>query len=138
MFLWELVEIVSHRIQKVILDKYNARVPSKLTNSGTEPAIHGLLDIEVLLKDEVKSLSSVLQSQIINDCKGHDETKLRRTRLENPRSALLFGPPGTSKTEITRAIADDLEWPLVEITPSDFVKGTLANVYLQADEIFRT
>lgn len=137
MFLWELVETVSHRIQEVILQKYDARLPKKRTTLNDKPATTKLLDIEVLLKDEVQSLSSVLKTQLIDKWRGHDEAKLRRTPIKDPRSALFFGPPGTAKTEITSAVADDLEWPLVEITPSEFVKGTLANVYLQADEIFR-
>jgi len=50
---------------------------------------------------------------------------------------LLFGPPGTSKTDITGDLADELNWPLIAITPSEFVKGTLADVYVRADEIFQ-
>ena len=35
---------------------------------------------------------------------------------------ILYGPPGTSKTTIAKAIAGTLGWGLVTITPSDFVK----------------
>ena len=140
MFLSELTTVLSERIQEQILTKYKARAPkdpdTKKTKQSAPSALGSLLDIDVMLRGKVQRLSSVLQSRIIDPYRTETAATLRRRAIDKPRSALLFGPPGTSKTEITKAIADDLGWPLVEITPSDFVKGTLANVYLQADEIF--
>jgi len=63
MFLWEIVEVLSHRIQQVILQKYNARLPNAKQGSTEKPPLSRLWDIEVLLKDEVKNLSSVLTAR---------------------------------------------------------------------------
>jgi SpoVK/Ycf46/Vps4 family AAA+-type ATPase len=52
-------------------------------------------------------------------------------------SALLFGPPGTSKTEIAKALAANLQWPLVEIDPSTFLRNSFQNLYVQAETIFK-
>ena len=38
-------------------------------------------------------------------------------------SMLLYGPPGTAKTTLAKKIAEGLEYPLIEITPSDFIAG---------------
>ncbi len=53
------------------------------------------------------------------------------------RSAILFGPPGASKTTLVRALADTLEWKYIEIHASHFVKEGLAKVQKTADEIFK-
>lgn len=135
MFLWEVVEVISRNIQSIVLRKYNARPPKP--RSEPETALKELLDIELFVKGKATTVTSVLKTRIVDKYKGKNEVGLRRNPSKNPLSALLFGPPGTSKTEVTRAVADDLNWPLIEITPSEFVKGNLANVYLKADEIFQ-
>jgi SpoVK/Ycf46/Vps4 family AAA+-type ATPase len=48
----------------------------------------------------------------------------------------LFGPPGTSKTSLVKAIAKRLAWPFVEINPSHFLDEGLETIYVRADEIF--
>ena len=52
-------------------------------------------------------------------------------------SAILFGPPGTSKTEIVEQIADFVGWPAVTVDPSYFVKNGLDAIQAQANRIFR-
>src|SRR6266511_3874401 len=57
-------------------------------------------------------------------------------RVEHRRSALLFGPPGTSKTNLVRALAAKIGWPFVEINPAHFLSKGLEHIYVRADEIF--
>lgn len=52
------------------------------------------------------------------------------------RSAILFGPPGTSKTTVVEALAGALGWRFVEIHASDFLTGGMAVVSARADELF--
>jgi hypothetical protein len=54
-----------------------------------------------------------------------------------PVSAILFGPPGTSKTEIVDQISDYIGWPAFTVDPSYFVQGGLDAIQAQANKIFR-
>lgn len=51
-------------------------------------------------------------------------------------SALLFGPPGTHKTSIVKAIADGLGWPIVSLSPGDFIEKGLEYIEAQASVVF--
>jgi SpoVK/Ycf46/Vps4 family AAA+-type ATPase len=49
---------------------------------------------------------------------------------------VLYGPPGTSKTTFAEAIAKEMTWPLLTITPSDFVKNGIERSEDMARAIF--
>lgn len=135
MFLWELVEVLSRRIQQRLLDQYGARKAAKDWKS-----VDQLLDIDLLLDREHAGLKDTLRSSILSTFetfKADNAERLRRKSVKNaPLSALLFGPPGTSKTEVAKALAKELQWPLVEIDPSHFLQEGFSNIYVQAEKIF--
>jgi adenylate kinase family enzyme len=53
-------------------------------------------------------------------------------------SILLYGPAGTGKTTAPKKIAEILHWPLVTITPSDFISHGESEVETRAKIIFKT
>lgn len=133
MFLYELSMVLSKHIQRRVLKKYGA-VPSAGEENTEE--LDGMMDIELDLQGQKSTLKRVLMDELIQKHSGKSESSLRRGERMVPTSALLFGPPGTSKTSVTKAVAQALNWPLLMITPSEFVKGTFAQVYDKAEEIF--
>jgi len=51
-------------------------------------------------------------------------------------SAVLYGPPGTSKTFLAKAVAAELGWPLISLSPSDFLSRGERDIEARAQEIF--
>src|SRR3982751_3857237 len=49
---------------------------------------------------------------------------------------LLYGPPGTGKTGMAEDLAAALGFPLVMISPSDFIRRGEAEVEARAQDIF--
>ena len=52
-------------------------------------------------------------------------------------SMLLYGPPGTGKSTIAEKIAKTNGWPLITITPSDFIASGTEQVEAKAKNIFK-
>lgn len=59
----------------------------------------------------------------------------RGANLKN--SMILYGPPGTAKSTIAKAIAHELGWRLITITPSDFVKDGIEKSESMARTLFQ-
>ena len=51
-------------------------------------------------------------------------------------SAILAGPPGSAKSYLARCIAGELGWPLIALSPSDFLSAGEAGIEARAREIF--
>jgi SpoVK/Ycf46/Vps4 family AAA+-type ATPase len=95
------------------------------------------MDCPVRLKDEeqTQQLKKVIEKHIIDPITDASPTERLPDKVK--RSALLFGPPGTGKTRLVKAIARRIGWDFVPINPSDFLKRGLPEIYVQSNEIFR-
>jgi MoxR-like ATPase len=82
-----------------------------------------LLDSHVVLNAKAESLKDTLDENLLVPAEGVSKDD-RQLRLER-RSMILFGPPGTAKTTIARAIASRLGWPFVEVLPDGFLDAEL-------------
>lgn len=56
---------------------------------------------------------------------------------DNYRSMMLFGPPGTGKSKFSKALAKELKWNYVEITPGIFLSEGQDKIISNANEIFK-
>jgi len=55
---------------------------------------------------------------------------------DQARSAILFGPPGSSKTNLARTVAAAVDWKYVELHSSHFVSEGVDAIQRTADKLF--
>jgi hypothetical protein len=130
MFAFQLETVLNDTIGTLVLKKYRSTTPAAPKRDDLE----SFVNIEVLLGEQPTSVKTVLTDEILRPAE--EAAKNRLFALRKRWSALLFGPPGTSKTSLVKAIAAYLGWPYVEINPSEFLKRGLEQVPIQADELF--
>jgi adenylate kinase family enzyme len=61
----------------------------------------------------------------------------KETGVSSHSAMVLHGPPGTAKSTLAQAIASELNWSLVTITPSDFVKEGIEQSENKARSLFQ-
>jgi len=136
MFLTQLEIRVNDVLDEIVLKQFGFDRTAVVESSKK---FKNLLDAALRFPNETTTLKTVVQSEILDPVKtlDLDREKLIRDGIPVPRSALLFGPPGTSKSRLAKAIAEYLGWPLVTITPSEFLGNGLEQVHAQVDDRFR-
>lgn len=135
MFLTKLRSALSYSIRKQILAKYEATPPELVKKSDTDWEKQLDSPLKLIGEEDATSVIKLVEDEIVSyvDDSSNDDPD---HKMGHRRSALLFGPPGTSKTSIVRALATRIGWALVELNPSDFLKQGLENIYSQTNEIF--
>ncbi len=154
MFLARLVIACSVAIRNTILDKFGHRVQGRAIASASHNKWQDAkawttkyMDFEYgeTLAAECKlgeatSLKKLIQKEILDSALedfGSTEKVVPNMKLRKRYSAVLFGPPGTAKTTLCKAIAKHLGWPYLELSPSDFLEGGLEGIYTNVTNVFR-
>ena len=52
-------------------------------------------------------------------------------------SAIMYGPPGTSKTRYAKAISRYIGWDLISVDPSHLLRSGFANIQVEMTKLFR-
>jgi hypothetical protein len=97
------------------------------------------LDSKVNVKGVEQSLRTFLWEEFVRPLAA-ERDGIATGRVFNkrtPRSAIFFGPPGTSKTALSEEIARFLSWPHLAIDPSLLLRNGMDGIQAEANTIFR-
>ncbi len=93
----------------------NLATPSALAELGGRMVDPGLWDSLKGLKDA----KEIIERRVILPLA--EPQLAARHAVSSPSAIVLFGPPGTGKTTFAKGVASRVEWPFVEIHPSQLV-----------------
>jgi hypothetical protein len=98
-----------------------------------------MLDSQVSVHHRRKSLKEFLWDKFVSPISSKAPGIAKGLGLERgvPRSAIFFGPPGTSKTNLSEDIAAFLGWPFLAIDPSMLLRSGMDGIQVEANAIFR-
>jgi hypothetical protein len=134
MFLNQLHLRISDLLDELVLKEEFSQ--DRLAVVKSTETLDGLIDIDIEFPGEPRTtIVEVIRNELLRNAqKSREQSPFK---LDAPRSALLFGPPGTSKTGLANAIAHHVGWPIVTVTPSKFLDGGLEQVHARVDKVFR-
>jgi hypothetical protein len=134
MFLTELERKINELLDELVLKRFGTdrRAIRKSRNK-----FESLVDTSLRFSAEKPTtLKRVIREELLDKVEDLDSEELVREGIPVPRSVLLFGPPGTSKSRLAKSIAEYLGWPLVTITPSEFLRNGAEQIHAQVHEVF--
>jgi hypothetical protein len=134
MFLSKLQSAFSWQIKRLTLQKYDAVPPEFIKPNDKE--WNNFVDSPISLPDEETTVKKVIAEEILKQIKKPGKDIHVRDSIKERRSVLLFGPPGTAKTSLVRAVSSKIGWPLIELNPSNFLGKGLENIYQQVGDVF--
>lgn len=137
-FLHEIDRTLSEAVRRSVFDYIGVEYSPPTDISTKEEFTENFLDSELQTVEGPQSLRSVLLDNFVDLVKDKEYLIKQGQSLPKdvPISAVFFGPPGTSKTQLARLIAKYLGWPLLIIDPSHLVRKGLDQVQAETNTVF--
>ena len=103
----------------------------------SDKSLDELLDIELSMQGTKQMLAALLQDELFKQILEEKKPSFAVGSSKNPCQLCFSALRVHRRRPSRKRSAKALGWPLIVINASEFVKDSLANVYLRADEIFR-
>lgn len=142
-FCFGLSELVAEAIRRVTFAYTDVPyTPPKADPPKAEHlAAKDFLDSPVRLesKGAPRSLRLIIRRRFLVPLIAERDAPAKGQKLgkKTATAAIFYGPPGTSKTQLTRLIANALGWPLLALDPSHLTRRGRERVHAEANTIFR-
>ena len=139
-FCYELDRLAAEAVRRVVFSEVGGEyMPPAPSHGGEDLHLSDkLLDTNFRHKGAEYSLRQTIEDLLLKPI-AREISAVSHGRAfskETPISAILYGPPGTSKTQIARHIADAIGWPLLQVDPSYLVRNGLENIQSETNRLF--
>jgi hypothetical protein len=130
-----LAEVVRQEVFQNVDQTYRKPLAPKLKPSEFAS---DLLDSRIRFEGRYLSLRRTLWTKFVQPLIGEVRFVEEGRPLSDKvhMSAIFFGPPGTSKTELAKRVALSIGWPLLIIDPSHLVRTGMDRIQAEANELF--
>jgi hypothetical protein len=140
-FVCALDRFVAEAIRRSLFDELGAVYTPPIPGASlkkTRRFAPNFLDADVIRAGRPVSLKSTLLKYFVAPIDKEKEKITIGSRLSKttPMSAILYGPPGTSKTQLAKLVGEYLGWPTVIVDPSYVVQDGLDHLYARAGRLF--
>ncbi|HEY1777058.1 MAG TPA: AAA family ATPase [Solirubrobacteraceae bacterium] len=137
-FCFELERLVSDAIRRDIFEYVDAAYDEPRDAAPGGVMLAGQLDSPIDYNGRTYSFKERFTTEFLGPLVQDRDVVRAGRRFSNAAkiSAIVYGPPGTSKTSLARMVADALGWPLLPLDPSHLTRRGLDYVHAEADALF--
>jgi hypothetical protein len=140
-YLWSLQRLVAEAIRVEVFRYAGARYAPPADGGSDKPAIDVTSFADSQFKDaggRPRSLVKTVNVQFLRPIAADRERTDRGLSMKpkTPCSAIVYGPPGTSKTTLAKLVAAALGWPHLLLDPSHLTRNGLDRLHEESNRIF--
>jgi hypothetical protein len=139
-FVHSLDRLLAEAVRREVFHHLESTLPIPSVKGGSDADFaKDFVDSTVDVRGSQHSLRGYLWKEFVKPLADERDgiAKGRILNKRTPRSAIFFGPPGTSKTDLSNQIAKFLGWPLLAIDPSLLLRNGMDGIQAEANTIFR-
>jgi hypothetical protein len=138
-FIHQLDRLLAEAVRRELFSYLDLAFPELPAPENDAVFAKDFLDSSVKVKGKPRSLKEFLLADFVEPLAKEANYIANGGKFKKgtPISAIFFGPPGTSKTELSKKIADFLRWPLLAIDPSHLLRNGMDGIQAEANAIFR-
>jgi len=138
-FVHRLDRLLAEAVRRDLFKYMDRPFPEPAIREGRDTFAKTTLDSRVTVRGKKHSLKKFLFKNFVKpiseETGGLEEGSI--LKKGTPRSAIFFGPPGTSKTELSKKIAEFIGWPHLAVDPSFLLRNGMEGIQAEANTIFR-
>jgi transcription termination factor NusB len=138
-FVHKLDRLLAEAVRRHLFKYLDLPFPEPVAVDKKSAFAEGFLDSTIEVQGNKQSLKEFLLEKFVRPISEEADRIAdgHQFRKGTPRSAIFFGPPGTSKTELSKEIARFIGWPLLAVDPSFLLRNGMEGIQAEANAIFR-